>query len=137
MSTSFDITSSEPIFAVADVVRSVRFYRDVIGCYNECCWGDPPVHAGVRWGNVQLMFSKRPELAEGSPGHQHFFRVQNVRALYDRHKSMGAPIVHALANRPWGLSEYVIRDPDGYTVVVASPYGSADGAWRPGPDLFT
>ena len=30
-----------------------------------------------------------------------------------------------------------MRDPDGYTVVVASPYGTADGAWRPGPDLFT
>jgi hypothetical protein len=29
-----------------------------------------------------------------------------------------------------------MRDPDGYTVVVAGPYGTADGAWRPGPDLF-
>jgi hypothetical protein len=30
-----------------------------------------------------------------------------------------------------------MRDPDGYTVVVASPYGTADGNWRPSPDLFT
>jgi hypothetical protein len=30
-----------------------------------------------------------------------------------------------------------MRDPDGNTVVVASPYGIADGAWRPDPDLFT
>lgn len=119
MSTSFDITSSEPIFAVADVVRSVRFYRDVIGFESEWLWGDPPVHAGVRWGNVQLMFSKRPDLAERSPGHQHFFRVQNVRALYDRHRSSGAPIIHDLANKPWGLAEYVVRDPDGYELRFA------------------
>jgi hypothetical protein len=26
-----------------------------------------------------------------------------------------------------------MRDPDGYTVVVASPYGTADGTWHPGP----
>jgi hypothetical protein len=29
-----------------------------------------------------------------------------------------------------------MRDPDGYNVVVASPYGTADGAWHPSPDLF-
>lgn len=29
-----------------------------------------------------------------------------------------------------------MRDPNGYTVVVASPYGTADGAWHSGPDLF-
>ena len=27
------------------------------------------------------------------------------------------------------------RDPDGYTVVLASPDGSADGNWRPEPRL--
>ena len=30
-----------------------------------------------------------------------------------------------------------MRDPDGYTIVIASPYGNADGAWRPCPNLFT
>lgn len=30
-----------------------------------------------------------------------------------------------------------MRDPDGYTVVVATPYGTADAVCRPGPDLFT
>ena len=29
-----------------------------------------------------------------------------------------------------------MRDLDGYTIVVASPYGTADGSWQPGPDLF-
>ena len=29
-----------------------------------------------------------------------------------------------------------MRDPDGYIVVVASPYGSAGGSWRPGQHPF-
>jgi hypothetical protein len=29
-----------------------------------------------------------------------------------------------------------MRDPDGYVVVVASPYGTADGAWRPDKNSF-
>ncbi len=27
-----------------------------------------------------------------------------------------------------------MRDPDGYPVVVASPYGTANGAWHPAPN---
>jgi N-acetylglutamate synthase-like GNAT family acetyltransferase/uncharacterized glyoxalase superfamily protein PhnB len=113
------ITSSEPIFAVTDIVRSVRFYRDVVGFESEWLWGEPAVHAGVSWGRIQLMFSLNPALAERSKGNQHFFRVQNVRELYDRHQSVGAPIIHDLENKPWGLSEYVIRDPDGYELRFA------------------
>jgi hypothetical protein len=30
-----------------------------------------------------------------------------------------------------------MRDPDGYTIVVASPYATANGASCLGPDLFT
>jgi hypothetical protein len=29
--------------------------------------------------------------------------------------------------------ELWLRDPDGYTVVLASPDGTADGAWKPTP----
>jgi ribosomal protein S18 acetylase RimI-like enzyme len=65
------------------------------------------------------MFSKNPELAQQPKGNQHFFRVENVRELYEKHKSIGAPIVQDLSNKPWGLSEYVVRDPDGYELRFA------------------
>lgn len=113
------ITSSEPIFAVSDILRAVRFYRDVVGFESEWLWGDPPVHAGVGWERIQLMFSLNAERARRSKGNQHFFRVQNVRELYERHKSLGATIVHDLENKPWGLSEYMICDPDGYELRFA------------------
>jgi hypothetical protein len=29
-----------------------------------------------------------------------------------------------------------MRDPDGYLVVVASPYGTADGNWHPDKNPF-
>ena len=108
------LMSSEPIFAVADIVRSVRFYVDVLGFEREWLYGTPPVHAGVAMDKFQLMFSLNPKLAARCAGHQHFFRVDDVKALFEKHKSAGVPIIEDLANKPWGLSEYKVLDPDGY-----------------------
>ncbi len=51
------IRSSEPIFPVADVVATVRYYRDVLGFAEEWVWGAPPDFGGVRWGKVGAMFA--------------------------------------------------------------------------------
>jgi len=32
--------------------------------------------------------------------------------------------------------ECFMRDPDGYVVVIASPYGAADETWRPSENPF-
>ena len=59
-------------------------------------------------------------------------------AVMQRSKEMGVEIVMPRHRNPpdgnggpnhW---EFWIRDPDGYVVVVASPYGTAGGTWRPG-----
>lgn len=115
------ITSSEPIFAVRDVQVSVRFYCDLLGAGGEWIWGDPPCHAGVKLGKHQLMFSLNRELAEKCAGVQHFFRCEDVQGLYKQHKSAGAPIVSDLENKPWGLCEYTVRDPDGYELRFTGP----------------
>ena len=115
------ITSSEPIFAVSDIERTVRFYRDVLGAQNEWLWGEPPCHAGLRLGKFQLMFSLNKVLAPRCAGAQHFFRVEDVQSWYDRHKSAGAMIVHDIENKPWGSREYTVRDPDGYELRFAGP----------------
>ncbi|HEY1802535.1 MAG TPA: VOC family protein, partial [Terriglobales bacterium] len=72
-----------------------------------------------------------------------WFEVEDFDAVMQRAAEMGVEMVHPRHRNPpdgdggpnhW---ECWMRDLDGYTVVVASPYGTADGDWRPGPDLFT
>ena len=72
-----------------------------------------------------------------------WFEVDNFDAVMQRAAEMSVEaVLPRHRNPPDGEGgpnhwECWIRDPDGYTVVVASPYGTADGAWRAGPDLFT
>jgi len=113
--------SSEAIFAVADVMQTVRFYRDVLGFESEWLWENPPTHGGVRWGEVHVMFSLQPELSKRVDGHQHWFSVEDVNGLYERHKTAGAPIVSDIENKPWGFREYTVRDINGYHLRFAGP----------------
>src|SRR5689334_11745856 len=101
-----DISSSQAILAVADVMTAIRFYRDRLGFTHEWVWGDPPDFGGVSWGKVNLMFNLAPELASKVAGHQHAFMVTGIDRLYERHRQNGVPIVSPLGAKPWGLREY-------------------------------
>src|SRR5262245_17509122 len=108
------IRASEAIFAVSDVRATVRFYRHVLGFDSEWFWEDPPTFGGVRWGQISIMFCLQPKMQGKTDGLMHMFRVEDVRGLYERHKAAGAPIFSELANKPWGMAEYSVVDPNGY-----------------------
>jgi GNAT superfamily N-acetyltransferase len=108
------IRSSEPIFPVADVVATVRYYRDVLGFAEEWVWGTPPDFGGVRWGKVGAMFALQsgPDAKVG--GQWHSFFVEGIDALYSLHSHNGATIYSPLEAKPWGLREYTVRDLNGH-----------------------
>ena len=77
-----------------------------------------------------------PDLAHGN-GALLWFEVDDFDAAVARARELGAEIVLPRHRNPpegdggpnhW---EIWLHDLDGYTVVLASPYGSADGTWKP------
>ena len=118
MSTSFDISSSEPIFAVADVVARCASIATSSGLKTNGSGATRPYMPARLRGNVQLMFSKQPPLADALRGNEHFFRVQNIGACTTiTNRSVRRSFM--TSNKPWGLAEYVIRDLDGYELSFA------------------
>ncbi len=115
------LQKSVPIFAVKDVRETVAFYRDVLGFAGEWFWGDPASFAGATWGDVQVMFNQQPDLAQKLEGHQHHYWADEIEALHARHAAAGAPIISPIENKPWGIREYTIRDPNGYHLRFSGP----------------
>jgi GNAT superfamily N-acetyltransferase len=115
------LSRSEAILAVADVVATVRNYREKLGFTREWLWGDPPTFGGVRWGKVGVMFCLQPALAACIEGHQHSFMVEGIERLYERHRQNGARIISPLEPKPWGLREYTVRDLNGYHLRFGEP----------------
>jgi ribosomal protein S18 acetylase RimI-like enzyme len=108
------IRSSEPIFPVADVVATVRYYREVLGFREGWTWGEPPDFGGVRWGKVGAMFALQSGAVAPAGGQWHSFFVEGIDALHDFHRRKGAAICSPLEAKPWGLREYTVRDLNGH-----------------------
>src|SRR5438270_14013251 len=96
------LSRSEAILAVADVVATVRYYRDKLGFTGDWLWGEPPTFAGVTWGRVGVMFCLQPALAARIEGHQHSLLVSGIDRLYEQHCRNQVEVVSSLETKPWG-----------------------------------
>jgi catechol 2,3-dioxygenase-like lactoylglutathione lyase family enzyme len=113
-----EVLSSRILLRPADLGRSRRFYRDVLGLavYREF---GPPEDPGVVFflGSGLLEVSGR---ADGPPGPSVmiWLQVRDVHAEHERLAAAGVGILRAPAAEPWGLTEMWIEDPDGLRIVL-------------------
>jgi N-acetylglutamate synthase-like GNAT family acetyltransferase/uncharacterized glyoxalase superfamily protein PhnB len=128
------LRSVEPILAVRDIVAAIAYYRDTLGFPDVWQYGDPPTHAGANRDGVQIQFSLDPALAESASGSSLWLNVRNVAVLYTEHRRSGAEIIAPLDAKPWGVTEYTVRDLNGYRLRFAGG-GVATTADAPRADV--
>jgi lactoylglutathione lyase len=108
---------------VADVERSLRFYRDLVGVPIgdlETHESDTESHAHATWGQWKsgettlLMLNIYPASAEKTRT-RIGFSVPDLDAAHDRLRAAGTHILQAPVMQPWGRTASYV-DPDGNTV---------------------
>ena len=113
------------ILFVADLERSVAFYRDVIGVPFRL-EGDGYVEfatQGARFGlydrdRLGELTGHDPE-RPGRPGGEVVFLVADVDAEAERLRAAGATVLRGPVDRPWGHRTLHVEDPDGFVVELA------------------
>jgi len=118
------------ILAVADVDRSVAFYRDRIGFDVEALYDDPP-YATLTLAGARLSLAEQGHPAEDRPGvamtapadrgHANVVLVVEVDDARAEHGRLAADGVQFLAEPyepPWGGCRFFCVDPDGYLVEI-------------------
>jgi catechol 2,3-dioxygenase-like lactoylglutathione lyase family enzyme len=137
---------AQPLVAVTDVEASSRWYQRLLGCRS--------VHGGAEYDRLVANGDLILQLHRFDVDHHHgaignpkakpygngvllWFEVDDFDDAVARVVELKAPIViDRHRNPPDGNGgpnhwEIWLRDLDGYTVVLASPDGTADGTWRP------
>ena len=105
----------QPLISVTDVVRSSRFYQELLGC--ESGHGGEEYERLLHDGTLVLQL--------------HGFEVDDFDAAAARAQALEADVVRPPhRNPPDGPGgpahrELWLRDPDGYLVVMASPDGES------------
>lgn len=115
------VDHAEPVFCVKDINETVNYWHEVLGFPGKWTWGDPPNHGGVSWHGAFIQFSLNPELAEKAKGTWIWIRVTRLELLFEEHQKRNVNIVKPIQDQPWGMSDYVVMDNNGYYIVFSAP----------------
>jgi GNAT superfamily N-acetyltransferase/uncharacterized glyoxalase superfamily protein PhnB len=109
----------EPVLAVSDIPQTIEYWKNVLGFTNTWTWDDPPTIGAVSWQKAHIQFILNPQLAAASKGNSIWIRLQHIESLYHFHQQKNADIVSPLADQPWGMAQYIVRDINGYYICFA------------------
>jgi predicted enzyme related to lactoylglutathione lyase len=104
----------------SDLDATARFYTEVLGfriARDDRREGIP--YLALERGTVQLGAAYRPKPAEPDSrrppiGVELVLEVEDLHAERDRVAAAGWPVAEEITDRPWGLQDFRVLDPDGY-----------------------
>jgi uncharacterized glyoxalase superfamily protein PhnB len=118
------IESVTPILSVLDLPRALAFYEEKLGFSRAWTWGDPIELAGICRGQVELNLGARGKLGPQGPS-QVYLRVSPIGAWWELAKASGAELLVEIADRPYGLRDFSIRDESGNRLDFGEPIREA------------
>jgi uncharacterized glyoxalase superfamily protein PhnB len=124
-----EITELVPLLNVTDPDRSIDFYTRALAfqVVQDFRAGDRTVRAMLRHGGAKLIVngSAAPGSAHrrGRPRDGETVLYLYVDSARDWHAALTAQGVAAgdIAVEPYGMEEFRLRDPDGFTIAIGSP----------------
>ena len=127
---------------VSDRDRSVDFYTSVLGFEVQRL---DESHALLTCGQVTLGLGRQADLPENGDGpgftqqrleRDHGAGVEivlettDLDLLYERVRRSRYPLAAAMQDRPWGLRDFRVADPDGYYLRITTPMAAGAGEVR-------
>lgn len=117
---------------VDDVAASTRFYTEVLGF--SVMQNKDDGYVALRRGDALISLNRRQVLSPDAPhyraaavapglGTEIVIEVSDVDAQYRQILDAGWPIAEGLQDRPWGLGDFRVVDPDGFYLRITSRRG--------------
>jgi uncharacterized glyoxalase superfamily protein PhnB len=107
----FSITGQAAVLHVKDMAAALAYYRDRLGFAVTFGWEDPPRYLCLCLGDCAIHLNAYTPPA--APSHVAIF-CKGIDALYDRLIARGVAIAVPIADRPYGMRDFSVDDPDGH-----------------------
>jgi predicted enzyme related to lactoylglutathione lyase len=102
---------------VHDVPRSIEFYRRALGLDPTVTMGEPPTFAILATDDVSMAIAQAEQPAVAAIA-ACYVDVVDVEAAHRRCCDADAEITAPITTHPWGMRDFVLRDPDGHQIAV-------------------
>ncbi|HJN30386.1 MAG TPA: VOC family protein [Candidatus Latescibacteria bacterium] len=105
-----------------DLPRAIAFYTETLGFDLAFTFGD--FYAGIGVGDhlvhLKLVDDADPSIdfVRGEHLHLHI-TVEGIDATFERLAAADVKVVEPVADREWGMREFIIEDPDAHTIHFA------------------
>jgi predicted enzyme related to lactoylglutathione lyase len=121
------LTGISPVLLVADLDRSVAYYRDQLGFRCEV-YGEPPNFATADREGATLLLALAEDGSRLVPHWQIvdkmwnvYIRTDDADAIYAEVQKRGAGIDYTIYDAPHGFREFGVQDPDGHDIAFGQP----------------
>lgn len=127
------LRSVTPLLVVADLPRSISYYRDCLGYADANAWGEPPCFAMTHRDGCDLMLSLACNPAQLQPNGRHdlwdlYLEVDDLEAEVAALRQANVAIVKGPTDTGYGMREIEVQDPDGHRICIAEELSAAPGA---------
>jgi catechol 2,3-dioxygenase-like lactoylglutathione lyase family enzyme len=102
-----------PVMPVSDIPSALAFYCEALGFNLGWTWGEPPTHASVGRGRIDMMLTLNPARAGNGDV---YVGLNGVDAYFAELQSRKV-VLDDLADRPYGMRDFSVRDPSGNRLV--------------------
>jgi predicted enzyme related to lactoylglutathione lyase len=116
-----------PVLLVADLDRSVAFFRDRLG-FDCDVYDDPPNFATASRDAGTFLLALPADAERIVPNWKivdkmwnAYVRVDDVDAVYAEMQERGAEIDYTIYDAPYGFREFGVQDPDGHDIAFGQP----------------
>jgi len=110
-----------PILPSRNIEDTLAFYRRF--GFDGDIWGAPHFYAILTRDTVEIHFFTKSDLDPNSTAACCYIRVLDVDEIYREFVNVGlanggTPRIYNLENKPWGMREFSIVDPDGNLIRI-------------------
>jgi predicted enzyme related to lactoylglutathione lyase len=118
-----ELLRADPVLAVHDLELSAAWYVAVLGCVRT----DPEPGNWVfcRAGEVTFRLGRCPGVPAarelGDHSYLAYLTVDDVDGFHARAVALGAEVLKAPTDEPWGRREMGLRSPDGHRFMLGQP----------------
>ncbi|MBI4503809.1 MAG: VOC family protein [Gemmatimonadetes bacterium] len=121
------LSSITPSLTVNDLLRSIGWYRDVLGFKVQEEWkhNGQVMGAELKAGTVSVMlgqddFAKGRDRKKGEGFRLYCTTRQDIDQLADLIKARGGVLEQEPADQPWGARDFTVVDPDGFKITITT-----------------
>jgi uncharacterized glyoxalase superfamily protein PhnB len=113
------VTKLFPVFSVSDLDAAINFYQNTLGFSLAWTWGTPVTRAGISLDSIEIQLDCAGAGAPPGPSVV-YCHMTDVQTYFVECKERGATFVLELGERPWGMIDFRVVDPDGNRIGFGS-----------------